>query len=241
MENSKIFYIYLKKSNELNEKMTKKNVIILIIFLLIIFFNKKIISYYYLYKFSNWVERPVEIDHLKFSYFGNIEIQNIKILNSQTNYYKNIFTADKIKFKTDVKSIFSDLIIIDSLSLINPKFYLDIKITKKKEGSTNVYDDNIGLAKKINEDIPDKIWPTKNKDINFMIKESNLSGAKAYIKISNIESPVETKLSTMKFSSFGNEKNYRHYKDVLKSILYDLYARTIDGKVKKTLKEIYNF
>ena len=74
-----------------------------------------------------------------------------------------------------------------------------------------------------------------------MIKESNLSGAKAYIKISNIESPVETKLSTMKFSSFGNEKNYRHYKDVLKSILYDLYARTIDGKVKKTLKEIYNF
>ena len=112
--------------------MTKKNVIIFIIFLLIIFFNKKIIFYYYLYNFSNWVERPVEIDHLKFSYFGNIEIQNIKILNSQTNYYKNIFTADKIKFKTDVKSIFSDLIIIDSLSLINPKFYLDIKITKKK-------------------------------------------------------------------------------------------------------------
>ena len=29
------------------------------------------------------------------------------------------------------------------------------------------YDDNIGLAKKLNEDLPDKIWPTKKRDINF--------------------------------------------------------------------------
>ena len=40
---------------------------------------------------------------------------------------------------------------------------------------------------------------------------------------------------------FGNEKNYRHYKDVLKSILYDLYARTKKIKLKNTLKKIYKF
>ena len=45
----------------------------------------------------------------------------------------------------------------------------------------------------------------------------------------------------MKFSSFGNEKNYRHYKDILKIILFDLYARTKEVKLKNILKEIYKF
>ena len=45
----------------------------------------------------------------------------------------------------------------------------------------------------------------------------------------------------MKFSSFGNDKNYRHYKNVLNSILFDLYARTNEIKLKKLLKEIYKF
>ena len=81
----------------------------------------------------------------------------------------------------------------------------------------------------------------KNKDVNFLIKRSNLYGATGYIKVPQILNPSNVKLSQMKFSSFGNIKDYRHYKDVLNSILLDLYARTDEIELKKLLKKIYRF
>jgi len=45
----------------------------------------------------------------------------------------------------------------------------------------------------------------------------------------------------MMFSNFGNEKGYKHYKDILKIILFDLYAKTENSRIKETLKKIYNF
>ena len=74
-----------------------------------------------------------------------------------------------------------------------------------------------------------------------MIKNSNLYGSLGYIKVPQISSPSKIKLSQMKFSSFGNDKNYRHYKDILNSILFDLYARTDEIELKQLLKEIYKF
>lgn len=219
--------------------------IILILFVIIIIvFNKKIISYYYINKLTSWIERPIEIEQLKFNYTGYVEIKGIQILNSKKYYHKNIFEADKIKLNLDTKSFFSDLIVIKNINIINPEFFLDIEIVKKNQNSNKekiIYNDNIGLAKKINEKMPDKIWPKKNKDINFIILESVISGAKANIKVSSMPKSAKINLSKMKFSSFGNEKNYRHYKDILKFILYDLYSRTNEAKLKKILKKIYNF
>ncbi len=224
--------------------MSKIIKLLLILLIVIIFFNKEIVKYYYINKFSNWVERPVKIEKLNFKYSGYIEINKIQILNSSQNYYKNIFEAKKIIIILNTKSLFSDLIVIKNLTIFNPEFFLDIQVIKDNKSfnkDKTIYDDNIGLAKKINEKTQDKIWPKKDKDINFLIQEAVLSGAKGNIKISSILNPSKTELSKMKFSSFGNDKNYRHYKDILKSILYDLYARTEEIKLKKILKEIYKF
>ena len=224
--------------------MLRITVIILIFFSILIFFNKKIVSYYYTNKFSNWVERPVKIDTLNFNYSGQIKIEGIEILNNNENYYKNIFRAEKIEIHFDMDSIFSDLILIKSLYIYNPEFFLVIKIKKDNQNNNykkEVYEDNIGLAKKINENPPDKIWPKKNRDINFLVKKLILSGGIGNIKVSKISSPSKVKLSKMKFSSFGNDKKHQHYKDVLKFILYDLYARTEEIGLKKVLKEIYKF
>ena len=218
--------------------------ITLILLVLIIFFHKKFISYYYLNKLSGWVERPLKVDKINFNYSGYVEIRGIKILNSDKHYFKNIFKADTIEVKFDTQSLFTDLIIVDNLKIINPEFFLDILIINNDKNLNKekaIYDDNIGLAKKISEKTPDKIWPQKDKDINFLIRESELSGAKGNIKVSSISNTSEVKLSKMKFSSFGNDRNIRHYKDILKSILYDLYARTKEAELKKTLKEIYKF
>ncbi len=223
--------------------MSRINVIVLIFISILIFFNKKIVSYYYINKFSNWVERPVEIKKLNFNYSGNVKIEDIKILNHEKNYYKNIFKAEKIEISFDMNSIFSDLILIKSLDIYGPEFFVDINVKKddKNNDDKKFYEDNIGLAKKINENTPDKIWPKKNKDINFLIKKSNLYGGVGYIKVPQILNPSKVKLSRMKFSSFGNDKNYRHYKDILNSILFDLYARTDEIELKQLLKEIYKF
>ena len=223
--------------------MSRIIVIILFFVSTLIFFNKKIVSFYYINKFSNWVERPVKINDLYFDYSGYIKVEGIEILNNKENYYKNIFQAKKIEIFFDMKSIFSDLIIIKRLNMQEPEFFLDINIKKNYKNIDNkkFYEDNIGLAKKINENTPDKIWPKKNKDVNFLIKKSNLYGSVGYIKVPQIFSPTEIKLSQMKFSSFGNDKNYRHYKDILNSILFDLYARTDEIELKQLLKEIYKF
>ena len=225
--------------------MSKLFKIFLLLVLIIFIFNKKIISYYYLKKFSSWVERPVEISNLNFGYSGIVEIEDIKILNSEENFYQNIFQAEKISFKIDIKSLISQLIIINNLDITNPEFYLDVKISEeKKENIDNkktIYEDNLGLAQKLNEKTPDKIWPKKNKDVNFIIRKAVLTGAIANIKVSSIPDPAKINLSKMMFSNFGNEKGYQHYKDILKIILFDLYASTENGGIKETLKKIYNF
>ena len=117
--------------------MSKLFKIFLSLFLVIFIFNKKIVSYYYIKKFSSWVERPVEISHLNFSYSGLVEIEDIRILNSNENYYQNIFQAEKISFDFDIKSLNSNLIIINNLDITNPEFYLDIKILEKKKNIDN--------------------------------------------------------------------------------------------------------
>ena len=216
----------------------------LLFLIILIIFNKKIVSYYFLKKFSSWVERPVLINEVNFDYSGNVQIKDIKILNLNEQYYENIFKAEKIEFIFDFKSLFTDLILIEKLNIINPEFFLDIKILEKN-GNLNekktIFIDNIGLAEKLNEKKPDKIWPKKDKDINFIIISSVLTGAKGNVKVSSIPKPMSINMSKMKFNNFGNEKNYRHYKDILKIILFDLYARIENQEFKEILKKIYSF
>ena len=215
---------------------------LLILLLVIFLFNKNILSFLFVKKFESWVERQVKIEKIYFDYSGLVIVERLKVLNSNQNYYDNLLKVEKIVFNIDLKSIFSDLIIVKSLNIKNPVFFLDINYNEiVKENQKNVINDNIGLAKKLNEKLPDKVWPKKKKDVNFLIQESSLTSPKANIKISSISKPIAFSLSDMKFTEFGNDERYRHYKDVLKSILFDLYARVSDRRYKKILKQIYNF
>ena len=212
---------------------------------LVLIFNKQLISYYYSYKFSKWTERELVFDKFDIDYPNKIEISGIKLKNSKSIFfYDNIFESDKVTLIFDLNSLFfSNLIIVQSLIIENPRFFLDIfENNKAKQDDTNsskTYEDNIGLAKKINEDSPDKIWPEKKRDINFLILKSKITGAKAFIKVSSLPLPSEVKLSNMQFNKIGNEKNYQHYKDVLRIILFDIMASTTEPELKKILKIIY--
>ena len=217
-----------------------------LLFVLILIFNKQLISYYFSYKFSKWTERELVFDKFDIDYPNKIEISGIKLKNSKNLFYDNIFESDKVTLIFDLNSFFfSNLIIVQNLTIENPRFFLDIfEKNKAKLDNTNsskIYEDNIGLAKKINENSPDKIWPKKRRDINFLILKAEITGAKAFIKVSTLPIPSEVKLSNMQFNKIGNEKNYQHYKDVLRIILFDIMASTSELELKKILKTIYKY
>ena len=223
--------------------MSKAIKIFILLIVVALVFNKQLITYYYSYKFSKWIERQFVVDKFYIDYPNSIVVSGIKIKNSNPFYYEYILESEKIALNFDLKSLlFSNLIIINNLIVENPKFFLEIvENLSKNEDSETIYDDNIGLAKKITENTPDKIWPVKKKDINFLILKTKISGAKAFIKISSITKPTKIKLSDMYFNNIGNEKNYQHYKEVLRLILFDTIASTSDFELKKLLKKIYNY
>ena len=226
--------------------MKKFSVILILIIANIIFFNKQLIKIYCSYKFSNWVEKKVVFDEFKVEYPNSIFINGLKIINSNKIYYDSIFEAEKIDINFNLKSLlFNELIIINYLNIEKPKFFLEVieKNIKLEESAKNIeitYEDNIGLAKKINENTPDKVWPQKKKDINFLILRSNISGGRAFIKISSMPTSFETLMSDFKFIKIGNHKEHQHYKNVLKIMLFDIFASVKDSNLKKILKKIYN-
>ena len=227
--------------------MKKLIIIFILILATIIFFNKKLIEIYFSYKLSNWMEKRIIFDDFNIKYPDLISIDQLKVVNLDSFYYENVFEAEKVDIKFDLISLlFNELIIITHLRIEKPKFFLELiekkfsseELTKEKK---IIYEDNIGLAKKINENLPDKIWPTKKKDVNFLILRSYISDGKTYIKVSSIIKPFENLISDFRFTNVGNHKEHQHYKEVLKLMFFDMYASVKDYDLKKLLKKIYNF
>ena len=223
--------------------MSKAIKIFILLIVVVLVFNKQLVAYYYSYKFSKWIERQFVFNKFYIDYPNSIVVSGIKIINPNPFYYDYILESEKIALSFDLKSLlFSHLVIIKNLTVENPKFFLElIENLPKSEDSPITYDDNIGVAKKITENTPDKIWPDKKKDINFLISKAKIIGAKTFIKTSSLPIPTEIDLSDMYFNKIGNEKNYQHYKDVLKFILFDIIASTSDFELKKLLKKVYNY
>ena len=224
----------------------KKFILILILTILtLVIFNNYIISKYFVYKFSKWIEKDIRFDDINIKYPNKILIKGLKIINSNPTYYENILSSDSIYLDFNLKSLlFDDLVIVNHLSIKKPKLFLEIIEKKIKSSETDkedktVYEDNIGIAKKISENLPDKEWPSKKKDTNFIIMEAKILDGKAYIKSSSLPDFFEIKISDMKFSKIGNKKNYQHYKSVLEIIFIDILASNSDRNLDQLLKKVY--
>jgi len=219
-----------------------------VIIFILVAFHDKIIGRYINYKLSKWVEKDITFKEFSFEYPNLIKIKGLNIINSNPINYKNIFESNEIYFNIDLKTYFlNELVIINDLVIESPNFYLEL-VVKKNENKGNdesiekiIIEDNIGVAKKINEQLPDKIWPQKKKDKNFLILKSFINNGTAFINISSIKEPSKISLSGFEFSNIGNQKGFQHYKDILKIIFFDIFAREPNFKKKKILKEVYRF
>ena len=217
--------------------MSKTIKIFILLIVVVLVFNKQIISYVLLYGFSQWTRYEITLNKLHINYTESlITINNLQIKNLNRFYYDNVFESEKITLSYNLQSLLTNLIIYNNLIIENPKFFIELT-----EELPNIYEDNIGVAKKYIKNTPDKIWPDKDKkkDINFLILKTKIKGAKVLIKTSFLPTPTKVNLSNMHFNKVGNEKGYQHYKDVFNLILFDIIARIPDLKLKKLLKKTY--
>ena len=229
--------------------MLKASKIFIFILVVLLVFNKKIISHTLLYAFSIWVDRDVAVDKFQINYKENtIIINGAKIKNANEFYYDNFVESEKVILSYNFKSLFSHLIIINNLTVENPKFYLEFVEEPSMELSPykiqEMYDDNIGGVKKIVKSRPKKVWPKKDKDINFVILKVKINEAKAFIKTPFSPVPTKIDLSNIYSSRIGNggeEGNYIHHKTFLKTVLIDMIAKIPDLRLRSFLEKIYNY
>ena len=220
--------------------------IIFLIFVLVIF-NKQVVSYSSLYFFSKLIERKVEVDNIEINYSKNqIIVNNLKILNPKEFDYANIVEAKELTLNYDLKSLFSDLIIINSIFVEDIYFFIEI-IKKDSEQLSpekkqKMYVDNIDAVEKIIKHKHPKIWPKKKKDKNFLILDFEMNNTQAYIKTSFLTSPSVVKLADIKYSRVGNGgENYLHHKIALKEIASRIIDEISNLELKNFIKKIYNY
>ena len=221
--------------------MNKILYILIIIGLCLLILPNLIISQYINYKFSNWLSRDLDISHIKFSFPNKILIEDISIKNDNFYKYVNTFEADKIYIDLNLKSYFFDnLKIVNQIIFVNPILYLEIIEKKNIDNNDNVYyTDNLGIADKISQNIPDKVWPKKKIDKNFVILKANIKNIKTFILSSSLKNEFKFNLNDMKFNNIGNIKEGRHYKDLIKIIYLQILSDNNDVNLDKLLKDVY--
>ena len=216
--------------------MSKKIILISIIIILILL-HKIIISRIALSAFEKWMDKDIKIEKFDISYSGNeIILNGINVFNNEKNFYEKVFSAKRIKVKFQPKSIFSDLVIIENLKILDPVININFKILDEKKG---IIDDNIGILKNLDNKSNPKIYPKKIIDINFLVMKMKLDNFGINIYRSDIKKEINFNLSNINFAPFGNEKGYQHYKDIFKIILIDIVMRIPDRDLKQKVLEKY--
>ena len=186
---------------------------------------------------SKLPDRNISIKNIDINYSKKqIILNSVEVKNTNKIYYKNIFEVDKVEIQYDFKSLFTDLIIIDQLNFYNSKFFLDFNITNGE-----ITNDNLEEVKKNQDNYKPKIYPIKKNDVNFLILKFQTYDTQGFIKSSNKLNEIEINLSNMSFNKIGNEKNFQHYKDILKIILGDIFLKIPDINLQKLIKKTYKF
>ena len=215
----------------------KKTIVSFILILSLVIFNKTIISQVIIFSISKLIDRNISIKNIDIDYSKKqIILNSVEVESTNKIYYKNIFEVDKIKIDYNFKSIFTDLIIFDQLIFYNSKIFLDIDINNDV-----ISNDNFDEVKKLDTNYKPKIYPSKKKDINFLILKVKTNNTQGFIKTSNESNEIKINLSNMIFSKIGNDIDSQHYKQVFKLILVDFFLKVPGKDLKNLIKKTYKF
>ena len=193
---------------------------------------------------SNIINLNVNFKINKINYLSQqIEIEDFIIENKENYFNKNIFEVSKVIINYNLTSFFTNIVTIKSVFLVEPKFYFEILDEKIPKNGKEIFEDNVGLMKTINEHNP-QIYPKKKKDKNFIINNVKINNSFAFIKTPQNKKNIKINLSNINFQNVGNvdadkRKNIQHFKDIFKIILMDIYFKIPDQSIRELLKENY--
>ena len=134
----------------------------------------------------------------------------------------------------DFKYILKGIILIEKL--IVEESNLNIELFKINE---KIYKDNIDIAEKITSNSPDKIWPKKLIDFNFIINLIEIINLNINISSDFSKSKHKSNFGKIELRNVGNDKSSEHYKDAFKKIMTFTVFNLKDSELKKKIKEIY--
>ncbi len=224
----------------------KKIIIITLCSILVLafIFDKKIIQYVLIKNLSNKIGFNISFEINKINYFSQqMEIKNIKIKNKKKYFNDNVFEAKSLLIDFNINSIFTNLIIINRVLLIKPKFYFEIKNTKI-DNQKEKLNDNVNLIQTIINKQSPKKYPQKNRDKNFLINSLKINSSIFYIKSPQDKNNISINLSDMNFHNIGNatkdkENKFQHFKDIFKIILADIYFKIPDKNLRELVRKNY--
>ncbi len=187
---------------------------------------------------EKWIDKDIKIKNFDIFYKkGEIHLDKILIFDKE-NLEENLFEAESIRVQIEPSSLFTTLIKINEIKIVEPILNLKFNITEDKQKSIN---DNIGLSENLKNKNNPKIYPKKFLDINFLVFNSSIENFIINIGTFNNDKIETITLSDMYFKNFGNELGYQHYKDIFKIILINLSMKITNEKLKKIIKENYKF
>ena len=222
----------------------KKIVYFFLITLIFIFiFNTKILNYFLVKKISNLGEYNITFNISKLDYFNSeLEIDRIEIKKNK-NLEINIFEANLIIIDFNYESLFSNLVILDNVAIIEPILYFEVK-DLDRVSNTKITIGNLDLSNNSPKDNSPKIYPPKKRDKNFLISNLLIKNSKAIIKYPKDVKDLKIDLSEIVFKKVGNagkkgDNNFQHYKDAMKLILSDMFFKIPDYDLRNSIKEMY--
>ena len=208
--------------------------IFFLLLLLSFLFNQLIIEGIIKYSLSQWLNKEIETKTFKIDYKNQqMLLENLNVKNSEGVFFKNIFEAKKIILEIDLKTLFDETVVFKKLEIISPVFYYELNGNEQDN-----YSDNVGIAQKQLQNKPDKIWPEKKRDKNFVINKVNILDGEAQLITPFFNDKRKISLSNMYLKRVGNKKGIQHYKDVFKYIATDITARIPEREFKKFIKKI---
>jgi hypothetical protein len=243
--------------------MNKKKIIIFslvvggLVFLILDFLSykvNKIVKDLLINKGKEVLCQQVSVGNIETSILGSsIKISNIEIRNFEGFKDKNIIQIKNINTDFDLKSVFTNNIIINSVNIEGTNLYYEL-ILDKKDIKDNVStfkacqktDDKKINDKKVEDSKIDVKVQSKSDLISkkdnkiFIVKQFVLNNTSLKVSSEFLDISKDINLNKMSFSNIGNADTANKFKDVLKmifeNVLLSINNEIIQGDLKDKIK-----
>jgi len=232
--------------------MNKKKIIISflviagLIFLILDFLSykvNKIVKDVLINKGKDVLCQQVIVGNIDTSILGSsIKISNIEIRNLEGFKNKNIIQIKNINTDFDLKSVFTNNIVVNSINIDGASLYYELILDKKD------MKDNVSAFKacqkpndkKVEDKVTAKPEPNQKNNKTFIVKQLVLNNTSLKVSSEFLDVSKDINLNKMTFNNVGNAENANKFKDVLKmifdNVLLSVNNEIIQGDLKDKIK-----